>query len=192
MVQMYCMCYLCYNYYTPAHISFASNIPGYMSDAASECFHYTKVQVPEMLYPALIAEILFSSKRLIQAASFVEIKTKFVTSINHLQIPWDPGGIDRINRLGGKPSLKKGGMLGMFIWRDRQMWPDCELELGKSTGMICVLCWAGLGRRACRHKRGVAHVFSLYAVERGKERDIKYYVTEHIFFFLKEPALMVP
>ncbi|CAN6196882.1 unnamed protein product [Urochloa humidicola] len=136
----------------------------------SVSFQYTKVQVTEMLYPLLIAEILFSSKRLISDASFVEMKTKFVTSTNHLHTPWDPGGIVLINRLGGKPNLKKGGMSGMSVRGDHQMGPSCQLELGKSARVICVSSWAGLGCRACRHKKGIAHVISLHTVERGKER----------------------
>ena len=44
------------------------------------------------------------------AASFLGIKIKNQRSILHLQ--WDPGGIDAMYRLEGKPNFKKGRMLG--------------------------------------------------------------------------------
>jgi hypothetical protein len=34
-------------------------------------------------------------------------------SVTDLQAPWDPGGLKILHRLGGKPKLKKGGMLGI-------------------------------------------------------------------------------
>jgi hypothetical protein len=44
------------------------------------------------------------------AASFMGFKIKNRRSI--LPLPWDPGGIDAMYRLEGKPNFKKGGMSG--------------------------------------------------------------------------------
>ncbi|CAN6310690.1 unnamed protein product [Urochloa humidicola] len=67
---------------------------------SSISYHRTEVQAIERLYPLTVIEYWFRSQGF-----------QNVTSIKYLQVPWDPGGINLIHRLGGKPIFKKGGML---------------------------------------------------------------------------------
>ncbi|CAO2188725.1 unnamed protein product [Urochloa humidicola] len=83
------------------------------------------------------------------AAFFMEIKIKLMTSIKRLQAPWDPGGIDLIHRLGGKPILKKGGMLGTsYAWAVR--WAMGLVGRGPDRNLQEEQQHTGAGRRIFR------------------------------------------
>ncbi|CAO2183690.1 unnamed protein product [Urochloa humidicola] len=85
-----------------------------------------------------------SQRCILPANSYVAIRINIVTIIKYLQVPWDPGGDSISYRLGGKPILKEGRMLGTvtlihpvlgkwvkrFVGRIRQAQDgDCRIKL---------------------------------------------------------------
>ncbi|CAN6227359.1 unnamed protein product [Urochloa humidicola] len=122
-------------------------------------YHWNDMLYVQLLECELIQQYLDGSWCYNSAAFIMEIKYKLMTSIKHLQTPWDPGGIDLMNRLGGKPNLKNGGMSGMYALGDCQVEPGCQPEIEQEhasaylfkLGRTWLLCLhARMGHGPCK------------------------------------------